>query len=239
MESNFLVTAQHITKNYGKLKVLDDITLKLQAGKITCVLGSSGCGKTTLLKILGGLETPTNGTISSNFSLPGKSVGYMSQENSLLPWKTAEQNVLFAMELVGAKKNHRQAMKMLRKVRLSRFFRYYPVELSGGQKQRVALARMLAVSPTLLLLDEPFSALDMVVKNDLAQIIRNYVKETQAAAFMITHSIEEALIIADTVLILTSRPARIADKIEITDKERNNIFSKIKLSLEKTILEKK
>lgn len=239
MESNLLIKASHIVKNYGRLKVLDDISLNLQAGKITCILGSSGCGKTTLLKILGGMEEQTSGSISSDISIPGKSVGYMSQEDSLLPWKTAEQNVLFAMELVGAKKNHRHAMKMLKKVQLSRFFKYYPTELSGGQRQRVALARTLAVSPKLLLLDEPFSALDMVVKNDLAHIIRDYVKETQATAFMITHSIEEVLLIADTVLILTSRPAHIADRIDITDKERDNIFAKIKQSLEKTISEKK
>ena len=233
-----VINAEHITKSFNRLKVLEDVSLSLKKGKITCVLGPSGCGKSTLLKIIAGLETPTKGNIVTDITLPGKAVGYMSQEDSLLPWKTAEQNVSLAMELVGIK-NHRQAMKMLRLVHLARFFRFYPAELSGGQRQRVSLARMLSVTPKLLLLDEPFSALDIVVKNELAEIIRNYVSEQQATALMITHSVEEALLIADKVVILSPRPARITEIIEVQDKERNNLFAKVKTSLEKSIMEKK
>ncbi len=239
MENNIsVVTVKNITKNFNRLKVLDDVSLSLDKGKITCVLGPSGCGKSTLLKIIAGLETPSKGKIVADISLPGKAVGYMSQEDSLLPWKTAEQNVSLAMELIGVK-NHRQAMKMLKLVHLARFFRFYPAELSGGQRQRVSLARMLSIVPQLLLLDEPFSALDIVVKNELAQIIRNYVLEHQAAALMITHSVEEALLLADRIVILSPRPACVTEVIDVQDSKRDNLFAKVKTALEKSISEKK
>lgn len=238
MEDSIVVSVSHVSKNFDNLKVLDDISFNLIQGKITCVLGGSGCGKTTLLKIIAGLEKATKGDILTHLQLPGKAVGYMSQEDSLLPWKTAEQNVLFAMELVGMK-SHRQAMKMLKLVKLARFFRYYPSQLSGGQRQRVSLARMLSVSPKVLLLDEPLSALDIVVKNDLVKIIRNYVQEKNTTALMITHSVEEAVSIADQILILSSRPASIFTKIEINDKQRNELFSLVKKQLEEAIMEKK
>jgi len=238
MENDVVVSVSHVSKNFDRLKVLNDISLELKRGKITCVLGGSGCGKTTLLKIIAGLEKATKGDIITDLQLPGKTVGYMSQEDSLLPWKTAEQNVSFAMELTGAK-NHRQAMKMLKLVKLARFFRFYPKQLSGGQRQRVSLARMLAVSPQLLLLDEPLSALDLVVKNDLVKVIRNYVQEKNATALMITHSVEEAIAIADQILILSTRPAIITAKIDVSDIRRNELFSSVKKQLEEAILEKK
>lgn len=238
MENDIVVSVSHVSKNFDHLKVLSDVSLNLKKGKITCILGGSGCGKTTLLKIIAGLEKATKGDITTNLILPSKAVGYMSQEDSLLPWKTAEQNVSFAMELVGLK-NHRQAMRMLKLVKLARFFRFYPKQLSGGQRQRVSLARMLSVSPQLLLLDEPLSALDIVVKNDLVKIIRNYVQERNATALMITHSVEEAVSIADQILILSSRPASVVSKIEISDKQRNELFSLVKKQLEAAIMEKK
>ena len=238
MESDVVVSVCHISKNFDRLNVLKDVSLDLKKGEITCILGGSGCGKTTLLKIIAGLEKATAGEIITKLQLPGKAVGYMSQEDSLLPWKTAEQNVSFAMELIGVK-DHKQAMKMLNAVKLARFFRFYPSQLSGGQRQRVSLARMLAVSPQLLLLDEPLSALDLVVKNDLVKVIQKYVKEKNAAALMITHSVEEALSIADRILILSSRPASIVSRIEVDDKQRNELFSSVKKQLEEAILKKK
>ena len=238
MESDVVVSVSNVFKNFGRLKVLNDISFELKRGKITCVLGASGCGKTTLLKIVAGLEKATQGEVITKLKLPGKAVGYMSQEDSLLPWKTAEQNVLFGMELTGTR-NHRQAMRMLKLVKLARFFRFYPSQLSGGQRQRVNLARMLAVSPQLLLLDEPLSALDLVVKNDLVKVIRNYVHEKKATALMITHSVEEALAMADQILILSARPAVITAKIDVLDERRNELFSAVKEQLEEAILEKK
>lgn len=238
MVNDVVVAVSHVSKNFDRLKVLNDISLELKRGKITCVLGGSGCGKTTLLKIISGLEKATKGEVITELKLPGRVVGYMSQEDSLLPWKTAEQNVLFAMELTGTK-NHRQAMKMLKLVKLARFFRYYPSQLSGGQRQRVSLARMLAGSPQLLLLDEPLSALDLVVKNDLVKVIRNYVQERKATALMITHSVEEAIAMADQILILSTRPTEITAQIEVSDKQRNELFSLVKKQLEAAILEKK
>lgn len=234
MTSNILISATNISKNFGKLKVLDDISLSLSAGEITCVLGGSGCGKTTLLKILSGLEKPSVGNVISKIDLPGKFVGYMSQEDSLLPWKTAIENVAFASELLD-KKDIRHALKMLKLVNISRFHSYYPAELSGGQKQRVNLARMLAISPKVLFLDEPLSALDIVVKNDLTQVIRNYVKDNEASALMITHSIEEALLLADRIIILSTLPAHISAEYKIKDNQRESMFSTIKNELEKAI----
>ena len=236
MGNEVLLSAKNIFKQYNRLQVLDDISLTLKKGEIICVLGASGCGKTTLLKILAGLETQSKGQVKSDIQLPGPSVGYMSQEESLLPWKTALQNVAFSLDLLGISDN-KKALKMLQSVHLSRFHHYYPAQLSGGQKQRINLARMLVLEPKILFLDEPLSALDILVKNDLAKIIKEYVQNSGAAAFMITHSIEEALLLADKIIILTTLPARIYREINIKESQREDLYAKVKGLFEEAVQE--
>lgn len=238
MSNKSILSAENISKRYGNLHVLDDISLDLKPKEITCILGASGCGKTTLLKILAGLEKQSKGKIISDIQLPGSSVGYMSQEDSLLPWKTALQNVAFALELLKIPDNNK-AMKMLQSVHLSRFHNYYPAELSGGQKQRINLARMLVLNPKILFLDEPLSALDILVKNDLVAIIKQYVRDTNSSALMITHSIEEALLLADKIIILTTIPARIFKTIEVKDSKRETLYAEVKQSFEEAVKESK
>ncbi len=238
MPNKSILSAENISKRYGNLHVLDDISLELKPKEITCILGASGCGKTTLLKILAGLEKQSKGKIISDIQLPGSSVGYMSQEDSLLPWKTALQNVAFALELLKMPDNNK-AMKMLQSVHLSRFHNYYPAELSGGQKQRINLARMLVLNPKILFLDEPLSALDILVKNDLAAIIKQYVRDTNSSALMITHSIEEALLLADKIIILTTIPAHIFKTIEVKDSKRETLYAEVKKSFEQAVKESK
>ena len=238
MSNKSILSAENISKRYGNLHVLDDISLDLKPQEITCILGASGCGKSTLLKILAGLEKQSKGKITSDIQLPGSSVGYMSQEDSLLPWKTALQNVAFALELLKMPDNNK-TMKMLQSVHLSRFHNYYPAELSGGQKQRINLARMLVLNPKILFLDEPLSALDILVKNDLVAIIKQYVRDTNSSALMITHSIEEALLLADKIIILTTIPARIFKTIEVKDSKRETLYAEVKQSFEEAVKESK
>lgn len=198
------------------LQVLSSISFKLKPGEILCVLGTSGCGKTTLLNILTGLIEPIEGEVKAEIKRPSGDVGYMTQENPLLPWRNVYQNVALGLEFHGfSKKNIQQRVdKYLDVVNLSEFKEDYPRALSGGMKQRVALARTLALEPKLLCMDEPLSNLDIPQRQRLARMIRDYVRKKQAGVIVVTHSVEEAVFLADKVLLLTSRPATIAQSFK-------------------------
>ncbi|MCL2629729.1 MAG: ATP-binding cassette domain-containing protein [Alphaproteobacteria bacterium] len=209
-----IITLSNVSKTFDDLEVIGDVSLKIDEGEIVCVFGPSGSGKTTLIRIMAGLLKPDSGTVNSKYRFPGSKLGYMSQGNSLLPWRTAHENVKLALELTG-RKNFHDADRALKSVRVEKFKDYYPATLSGGQLQRVNLARTLVLEPKLLLLDEPLSALDLVAKDELSKMIKNYVKTQKAGALLITHSPEEAVIFASKIHILTQPPSRIYKSFDV------------------------
>ncbi|MFN4896581.1 MAG: ABC transporter ATP-binding protein [Pseudomonadota bacterium] len=223
MRAAQLVTANDLRRSFVgpddiHTPVLDGITFALSAGTITSLLGASGCGKTTLLRLIAGLDRPEHGDIVSSVELPGPKLGYIQQAERLLPWRTLVGNVALALELLGSPKREAQelAQQALADVGLSEYALRYPNEISGGMTQRVLLARAFITKPQLLLLDEPLGQLDLLARKELASIIRHYVSTNQAAALLVTHSVEEAVFISDTVLTLTRRPARVCERFSVT-----------------------
>jgi ABC-type nitrate/sulfonate/bicarbonate transport system ATPase subunit len=219
-----VLAVRNVSKNFVQadntfLPVIKDISLKLQSGEILGLLGASGSGKTTLLKMLAGLDKPDSGTIESPVARPGKKLGYLSQNDRLLSWRNALDNVALGLELIGESKKlaRLQAMEALRKTGMEKFAFSMPSQLSGGMQQRVLLARTLVLQPELLLLDEPMSNVDILARQELAAIIKEYIQTSKASAILVTHSVEEACFLADRVLLVTSRPASIAQEIIISD----------------------
>lgn len=211
MREEPLLAAEHVSMHFfnqdGVLEVLDDISFSLKQGEIAALLGPSGCGKSTILNILSGLLQPTGGEIVRRGS-----IGYMFQRDHLLDWRTIYDNVRIGLEIQHLQKSERHVQKMERLLRtygLWEFRNRYPAELSGGMRQRAALIRTLAVDPDILLLDEPFSALDsqtrLMVSEDIGSILRQERKST----LLVTHDISEAISFSDTIYTLSQRPARV------------------------------
>jgi NitT/TauT family transport system ATP-binding protein len=198
--------------NGAAFPIIADISLDVREGEIVCVLGASGCGKTTLLRILAGLDEPSAGRITCRESRPGQGIGYLPQGERLYEWRDVVSNVAISGELLGwrgaiAKDRARELLDTLG---LGEFLSARAEELSGGMIQRALLARTLLTEPNLLLLDEPLGQLDLVARRALAEKIRGYVKERQAGAVIVSHSVEEVVALADKVLILSARPSTVA-----------------------------
>ncbi|MFR6291113.1 MAG: ABC transporter ATP-binding protein [Peptococcaceae bacterium] len=211
MKEEPLLSLDHVSMHFfnqdGVLPVLDDISVQLQQGEISAMLGPSGCGKSTILNILSGLLKPTGGTIERKGS-----IGYMFQRDHLLDWRTIYENVLLGLEIQKQKKSERHLQKVERLLRtydLWEFRNRYPRELSGGMRQRAALIRTLAVDPDILLLDEPFSALDSQTRLMVSEDIYAIIRQEQKSALLVTHDISEAISFADTIYTLSHRPARL------------------------------
>lgn len=204
--------------NEDSLPVVSDISFHVMPGTVTAILGASGCGKSTILSMISGLLSPDFGTISSNFTRPGKDLGMIQQSQRLLPWRTVLENVALGLELTGASKPsaRRRSSEYLSAVGMSEFADYFPSQLSGGMTQRVLIARALITKPALLLLDEPLGQLDIIARKDLASMILDYVATHAAATIIVTHSVEEAIFMADHVIILQSRPSRIYERFSIS-----------------------
>jgi NitT/TauT family transport system ATP-binding protein len=213
-----------VGKRYGSRRtgvaVLENISLSVASGDFVAVVGSSGSGKSTLLRLVAGLEAPTTGTLlldDAPISGPGHERGMVFQNYSLYPWLTAAQNVAFGMRLQGRSKPeiHERTAYFLEVVGLSNAARLLPRELSGGMQQRIAIARALAAEPKVLLLDEPFGALDVQIRETLQEFLHNLWKRTGLTALLITHDLEEALLLAQRVHILAPRPGRIVRSVEV------------------------
>lgn len=198
-----LVSLDNISKSYpgaaGKLAV-KDVNLKVTQGEFFCLVGPSGCGKSTLLKMIAGIEQPTNG----NLGKPAN-ISMVFQSGALLPWLTAEENAAFGLKMTNTPKHliKEQASEYLKMVGLSGFNKKYPRELSGGQRQRVGIARALATKPVVLLLDEPFSALDPLTTEELHQDLLKIWQETKITIIMVSHLLEEAILLADRIGVMT------------------------------------
>jgi NitT/TauT family transport system ATP-binding protein len=196
------------------LTVLEHLKFEVNDKEFVCILGSSGCGKTTLLRLIAGLDEAGSGIIIlDGEEMKGTSpkVGYVFQEYSLFPWRTVIDNIAFGLEMRGIPKEERYriAERYLDLVNLAHFRNSYPSELSGGMRQRVAVARALALDPVLLLMDEPFGALDAQTRNMLQQELLDIWAKTKKTIIFITHSVDEAVFLSDRILVLTPRPGRL------------------------------
>lgn len=198
---------------------LENINLEIEKGEFISFIGPSGCGKTTLLSIIAGLLNPTLGSIQLE-EKPLKadkdaSIGYMLQQDYLFPWKTIEENVTLGLKLSKEKYSDNKALQLLKDVGLVGIEKQYPKQLSGGMKQRVALARTLAVDPKILLLDEPFSALDYQSKLKLEDLVFETLKSFEKTAILVTHDIGEAISMSDRIYLFSAKPGRIQQIFEV------------------------
>ncbi|MBD6619825.1 ABC transporter ATP-binding protein [Komarekiella sp. 'clone 1'] len=204
----------------GLLTALKDINLHIEEGEFVCAVGESGSGKSTLLRLIAGLETPTAGEIlvdEMRVTGPGCDRGMVFQSYTLYPWMSVMENVEFGLKLQGVSKLKRrqQAAYYLEVVGLSGFAKALPQELSGGMKQRVAIARALASRPKILLMDEPFGALDVQTKEVMQQFLLEIWRSTNTTIFMITHDVEEAIFLSQRIYVLSARPGTIKQEVQI------------------------
>ena len=207
------------TRN-GEMVALNGVTLDIHDNEFICVVGPSGCGKSTLLNIIAGLLEPTSGAVycdGKEVKGTGTDRGVVFQQYALFPWLTVKKNVMFALEMRGikGKQAEEEAMKYLEMVQLEKFAEHYPKELSGGMKQRVAIARAYAAEPEVLLMVEPFGALDAQTRTQLQTELLETWQREKKTCFFITHDVEEAIILAQTVIIMSARPGRIRDIVKI------------------------
>lgn len=214
------------TKN-GSLVVLKDINMTIQQREFICVVGASGSGKSTLLRQIAGLDTPTTGEIridGKKVTGPGPDRGMVFQHYTLYPWMSVQENVEFGLKLqnVGKKDRREKASYYLSMVNLSGFAKSLPKELSGGMKQRVAIARALTSEPKVLLMDEPFGALDIHTKESIHHFMLELWERTDITIFMITHDVEEAVFLSNRIYALGSRPGTVRKEISIKLPERSH-----------------
>ena len=223
-ERRVKVKIDHVEKIYdgrkGKMIALNGVDLDIMENEFICVVGPSGCGKSTLLNIIAGLLEPTSGAVyvdGKKVEGTGTERGVVFQQYALFPWLTVMKNVMFGLKLKGMKDEEAKeiAMKYIKMVQLEDFVDSYPKELSGGMKQRVAIARAYAVQPEVLLMDEPFGALDAQTRTQLQSELITTWQEEKKTCFFITHDVEEAIILATKVIVMSARPGRIKTIIDI------------------------
>jgi len=204
----------------GEVQALSGLTLTVDPGAFVCVVGASGSGKSTLLSLVAGLQPPSSGTIrlaGRPVTGPGPERGLVFQSGAVYPWRTVERNVAFGLELVplSAAERERRVSWYLAETGLAGLRHALPKQLSGGQRQRVAIARALACEPEVLLLDEPFGALDVQTKEDMQLFIRRVWRDTGTTVLMVTHDVEEAVFLGQRVVVLASDPGRVAADVPV------------------------
>jgi NitT/TauT family transport system ATP-binding protein len=224
------VSVKGIYKNYGDVEALRDMSLDFPKGQLTSLLGPSGCGKTTLLKIIAGLLAPNQGEVYVNGQIvtePGPDRAFVFQDFALMPWASVLRNVAFGLELRKVPKSEREdiARKYIKDVGLEGFENSFPHELSGGMRQRVGLARALSVDSPVLLMDEPFSAVDEQTRRKFQEDLLQLVKEESKTFIFVTHSIEEAVYVSDQVAILLPRPSRVSEIIKPSSFKNKDVDS--------------
>jgi len=220
-----IVSITHLNKVFERegqppTVALADINLEIDEKEFICLVGPSGCGKTTLLRIIAGLEKPTSGDVRLDdmpIAGPDPQRGMVFQEYSLFPWKSVIDNIAFGLEMKGVSRQERRqiAEEYLNIVNLEQFRDAYPHELSGGMRQRVAIARALANNPRVLLMDEPFGALDAQTRNVMQKELLEIWEETKKTVVFVTHSVDEAVYLADRIVVLSPRPGKIEEVINV------------------------
>ncbi len=238
--SDFFVEAENLKRSFttrqGELTVFENLNFGIEKGEFVCIIGHSGCGKSTILNIMAGLDSATDGLLfmaGREIAGPALERGVVFQNYSLLPWMTALKNVMFAVRSRWPGWNHKQirehSYKYLEMVGLTGGSEQRkPAELSGGMRQRVSIARAFAIEPKLLLLDEPFGALDALTRGNIQDELLKIWEETHQTVFMITHDVDEAILLADRILLMTNGPyARIAESVRVDiarPRERTHII---------------
>jgi len=224
-----ILSVKRLKKKFGDLLVLDDINFSVREGEFFSIIGPSGCGKTTLLRIIAGLESFEGEVLLKGREIrgPGADRVMVFQDYALFPWRNVIRNVTFGLEVKGMRKDDslKIAREMIKIVGLSGFEEKYPHELSGGMKQRVALARALVCDPELLLMDEPLSALDAQTRLEMQEELMRIWQKTKKTVIYVTHSIEEAVYLSDRILVLSKRPAKVKDVVEVFLERPRNRFS--------------
>ncbi len=220
-----MIQIEHLTKTFGRSNgeahtAIQDVSASIGAGSFVSIVGPSGCGKSTLLYLVGGFIPPTGGSIRVQgrpVTGPGPDRGPVFQEFALFPWKTVAGNVAWGLEAQGASRSDIDEVvgKYLDLTGLAEFRNHYPAELSGGMKQRVALARVLAFDPKVLLMDEPFGALDAQTRETMQAEVTHLWDRTKKTIVFVTHDIEEAVYLGDRVVVLSARPGRIKEEVKI------------------------
>jgi sulfonate transport system ATP-binding protein len=213
-----MLSLNHVGKTYANgVRALDAVSLTVNLGEIVAVVGGSGCGKSTLLRLVSGLDTPTNGQVALDgdaITSPHEKIGIVFQEPRLLPWLTVADNVGFGLADRSRSERNGRVAQALERVGLSDKAKVWPRELSGGQAQRVAIARALVTRPEVLLLDEPFSALDAFTRVDLQDHLLDLWADTKPTLVIVTHDVDEAIVLADRVMVMRPRPGRMYETIE-------------------------
>lgn len=220
------IQVNNVTRTYlgGTFTAVDDVSLDLEEGQVTAFVGPSGCGKTTVMRMIAGLEPPNSGTITvydTPVTGPGPDRGMIFQAYTSFPWLTALGNVEYGMKILGvpAQERSERASKLLREVHLEAAASKYPSELSGGMKQRVAIARTLAQNPRVLLMDEPFGALDAQVRWEMQEMSIEIIEAEKKTVILVTHDIQEAIYLADRIVFYTRTPGRIKQDIILDFKD--------------------
>ncbi|NMG83133.1 MAG: ATP-binding cassette domain-containing protein [Methanosarcinales archaeon] len=222
---NYKLEIRNITKtfrtNNNEMNVLENVNLNVKPNEFLCIIGPSGCGKTTLLRMIAGLDHPNSGEIildGEEVKEPSPDRGMVFQEFSLFPWRTVIKNVTFGLEIkeIDKEEQYRIANECINLVGLKGFENHYPYELSGGMKQRAAIARALANDPSILLMDEPFGSVDAQTRNILQEELLEIWERTKKTVLFVTHSIDEAVYLADRVIVMSARPGSIVECMNIT-----------------------
>jgi NitT/TauT family transport system ATP-binding protein len=220
-----------VSHGFGKVEVLQSIDLSVERGSFVALVGPSGCGKTTLLNLAAGLAQPSAGTVYYQGEMvvaPNTRAGYLTQDDALLPWRDVLGNVALPLEIKRMKRAARfaKAREMIRKVGLAQFEHHRPSQLSGGMRKRVSLARTLIYQPETLLLDEPFAALDAQTRVLMQKQLLDLCAQLQLTVLLVTHDIAEAIALADRIVLLSARPARLVEIIHVTHAKERNMFGR-------------
>lgn len=212
------LTIKNLFFSYDGKPLLKDISLSLKKGEFLSIVGSSGCGKSTIIKLVAGIEKADSGTIKS------KSIGYMPQKDLLLPWRTVLDNILLPVEISkqNLKIEKEKALKYLKKLKLDEYQNSFPNELSGGMRQRVSFLRTLFTQGEILLLDEPFSALDMITKEQLQKWLLEILNDFKKSVIFITHDINEAIFLSDRILVCKNSPLDSFEEFKVSSQIKNS-----------------
>lgn len=215
------LTLKKIGKKYDGIEIYKDFDLTLNEGIITCIMGPSGCGKTTLLNMIGGLIKPDSGQMEG---FDGKRFSYVFQETRLLPWKTVEGNLDFVLDH-SLPKEERKALtdNLLKMVKMEAFANYYPSQLSGGMAQRVSIARAFAVPSDIILMDEPFSGIDINLKQTMLQHFLEIWKNDPRTILYVTHDVDEALLLSNEIVVFSKAPVRIVLQTQVDESNRKEV----------------